>query len=459
MMKKIKLNDFLFLFAVISVFLLLIWKSHIGIANIDETFHLSVPYRMTQGDWLIVDEWHVSQMWSFLLYPLMKIYRMIVQDTEGIVLAFRQMFVVFQLTIMSISYLVLRKRYNFLAVVIPILYGMFVPFNIINFNYNSLGYAITYLLVIFNLEKSDKNYKYIMNGILLAGLVLCNPYTVFIYMIWLIWMLARWDKKSLLWTHMGIFFIAVLFLGLTLSKASFADLLNNLPNILSDAAHEPKTFYNFLEPFIGFIEDYWWYIGMFVITTIMAFRDKKRSKWWLLWLGLFSLMVVWFFSLRSAMRGGIGMNVIMLPLTLFGFVLFVFLENKNWHLFRVALVFPVLYTLCMNMSSNLGMFVIGSGCAVSSIMTMVFFEQWLDENDIGHKYAVEILVFVVIAQLGAEANVKVRHAFWEDNVADLKCEIEVGPMRGLKTTAKKKASGKSARRCTISSSAPVSRNI
>ena len=40
----------------------------------DEGFYLTIPYRLIQGDCLLVDEWHVSQLAGFLLIPVLKLY-------------------------------------------------------------------------------------------------------------------------------------------------------------------------------------------------------------------------------------------------------------------------------------------------------------------------------------------------------------------------------------------------
>ena len=64
--------------AVISffVFALLVYLYRInwGMASVDETFYLTTPFRLVQGDALLVDEWHVSQLSAVLIYPILKIY-------------------------------------------------------------------------------------------------------------------------------------------------------------------------------------------------------------------------------------------------------------------------------------------------------------------------------------------------------------------------------------------------
>jgi len=54
----------LFLLSAILVF----WKCRYGFANIDESFYLTIPYRLYQGDALFAHEWHLSQMSLMLIF-------------------------------------------------------------------------------------------------------------------------------------------------------------------------------------------------------------------------------------------------------------------------------------------------------------------------------------------------------------------------------------------------------
>ena len=63
-----------------------------GMADVDEGFYLTIPLRMFQGDALLFEEWHVSQLSALLEYPILKIYMLFAKDTEGIILAFRYIY-------------------------------------------------------------------------------------------------------------------------------------------------------------------------------------------------------------------------------------------------------------------------------------------------------------------------------------------------------------------------------
>ncbi len=88
--KKFKFLLFGVFFAGTVCFLL--WKCQYGYANIDEAFYLTIPYRMIQGDGLILHEWHLSQLSGLLLYPAVSLYLLIIGGTEGILFHFRILF-------------------------------------------------------------------------------------------------------------------------------------------------------------------------------------------------------------------------------------------------------------------------------------------------------------------------------------------------------------------------------
>ena len=87
--------------SVIYAFFRLDW----GMADIDETFYLSIPFRLVQGDALLVEEWNLSQLSALLLYPIMKVYLFLFKSTDGIVLSFRIIYVIFQILVCTITFL------------------------------------------------------------------------------------------------------------------------------------------------------------------------------------------------------------------------------------------------------------------------------------------------------------------------------------------------------------------
>lgn len=87
--KKITRIDALFILLLLFMAVFYAWRLPHGYAGIDEGFYCTVPYRLWQGDSLISQEWHVSQLSGLLLYPFMLLYRFFGGTGEGIILTFR----------------------------------------------------------------------------------------------------------------------------------------------------------------------------------------------------------------------------------------------------------------------------------------------------------------------------------------------------------------------------------
>ncbi|MCC8164300.1 MAG: hypothetical protein LIO86_14340, partial [Lachnospiraceae bacterium] len=58
--------DLCFLILLIGALMVHLSRIRLGYADIDESFYLTVPYRILQGDSFLVDEWHLSQLLAFL---------------------------------------------------------------------------------------------------------------------------------------------------------------------------------------------------------------------------------------------------------------------------------------------------------------------------------------------------------------------------------------------------------
>ena len=97
----------LILFAAGSIFCL--WKLPYGFGGSDEGFYLTVAHRLTLGDSLFADEWHLSQLSAFFLYPFVKLYRELNGSNDGIILAARYAYLIMHTAVSAVIYLRLRN--------------------------------------------------------------------------------------------------------------------------------------------------------------------------------------------------------------------------------------------------------------------------------------------------------------------------------------------------------------
>ena len=95
----------IFIVSMIAIVAIFLSRIKYGMADVDETFYLSIPYRILQGDCYFIDEWNLAQMYSFMMLPIMKAYLAVFGTTEGIVIAFRVIYIIVQMTVTIIGYI------------------------------------------------------------------------------------------------------------------------------------------------------------------------------------------------------------------------------------------------------------------------------------------------------------------------------------------------------------------
>ena len=108
--KDFKAVDLVFLFLFLCATAFSLWKIKYGFGGRDEAFYLMLPYRLYQGDSLFFDERQRCLLFSFLTYPLVRLYMFIFKDTEGIILNFRYLYLFFQMITSLIIYWKLKRH-------------------------------------------------------------------------------------------------------------------------------------------------------------------------------------------------------------------------------------------------------------------------------------------------------------------------------------------------------------
>lgn len=115
------------------------WRCRYGFAEADEAFYPTIAYRLTQGDRLLVDEWHMSQLSSVLLYLPVLLLPWLTGGTAGIYLALRYLYVAVQCLVAATVYLRLRRYHSLGAAAGALALAVYAPYGINALSYNSLG--------------------------------------------------------------------------------------------------------------------------------------------------------------------------------------------------------------------------------------------------------------------------------------------------------------------------------
>ncbi len=245
----------IFCFAALACYLFIAVRYGIGV--VDEGFYLTIPHRLLQGDSLLTDEWHLSQLSSFFQMIPVKLFVTITGGTEGIILFMRNYFVVCWVSVFFIAYVTLR-RFGVAALIGSVLAAFTVPVNIPAVNYYSgliMSSVLLCCLLFWKEKKELRPAEFVLCGILLSCMVLNDPLDAVIYFIYsaavLIEMLCVRRKKSIAgdftyfidlkaWVFItaGILLSMAVVFGFILSRTDISTVLNGLPELFTDSEYD-----------------------------------------------------------------------------------------------------------------------------------------------------------------------------------------------------------------------------
>ena len=443
-------------------FAMILYKCQFGFANLDESFYLTVPYRLTMGDSLFQEEWHVSQMAGFLIYPILTLYRLFVPDTQGLFLNFRYIFTVLHALVALLIYIRLR-RHGVAAIAASVIYLLFAPFGIMALSYNSLGVGLTVISGVLLATSSGRWYDPFLSGLAFAGAVLCSPYLVLVYVLYaaaclVCAALARAgcisDKvqpkpilRTLLFFTLGCVLLAGIFVIFLLSRASLSDMLRALPQILSDPEHPISGFGTTVVGYFGSIlksnraARYIFPLCALLAVVILADRKPGKRRYGYFFFACL-LSAIYFFCFFPE---NLSLNFYLFPPAVLGIFSFLLCPEQNWRLFLFAWLPGILYGFCLRWTSNQGFYVISMAAAVSTAascaMVGTLISRWRAEPDCPQVMrtllrAVPCVLLVIFVLL--EGTTRYQFMFWADGtMEEMTQEITQGAEAGLYTTPQK----------------------
>ena len=454
--------DIIFLVAFAAALVFLIWKCQFGFGNVDEAFYMTTPYRLVQGDGLFQQEWHLSQMCSFLIMPIMKVYMMIVGNTEGIILNFRYIYTALQALGCLFIYYRLRKINKIGAGLGALAFMIYAPFGIMAMSYNSLGILdLSVALVTVFTAKKMKWLQYIIAGLFFAGAVLCNPYLITLYAVFFaaVVIASIWRKKkrrlapedsvytfkTWLFITIGCAAVAAAFGAFVLSRAEISKIIESIPYMLIDPYHVYRTFKNVIETYASSIITankftiliYCMFLAELIFMLIDRKREQHRKWYWI------AASAITFILMMSFMVTFKYINFTMFPLNVLAFFGFVLYRNEMIQKLFCRMWIPaMIYTFCIHWSSNQEFYAISSSSTaaiIGSIMIIVlaYKEAFAEESRVSFKSvaAVALAVILFVSQFACEGYMRYKSVFWEslDILQDTK--IAEGPEKGVYASA------------------------
>ena len=426
----------------------LFWKCRFGFGNIDEAFYLTIPYRLCQGDSLLVNEWHLSQTSGFLLLPAMRLHMLIFGSTEGIILHFRYLYTA--VWGVSAAFFFYRlKSYTFWgAAIASLMFMIYAPFGIMALSYNSMGilFLLNTIIIAFTAKKHLR-VQYVFAGISFAGAVLCCPYLAAVYVLFAVTALIairlckgenrRIIKEFLIWTTVGCALLAAIFAVYVLSHAPLSDIIKAFPTMMQDPEHPPMTlltkFIIYISAILHSAPHLKWMAISTILLIICGMRFKRLRGIFLI--GICCVALWYLYPLAFQKR---YLNYVMLPLTLIGIYCGFTTNSKQIRGLFIGVLTGLLYTFCIHMASNQAFFAISSAATVSSVISAVMLPMYITEitqepeNKIPKICTVLPSVLLILCLLGSETLLRYNSIFWESSkISDENILLEKGPEKGI----------------------------
>ena len=443
---------------------LLIWKCKYGFGNIDESFYITIPYRLFKGDALFLHEWHLSQMAGFLTFPIVSLYLIIKGSTLGIVLFLRYVCTILQIITALFIYVRLNKINWLGALISSLSYVLYIPFGIMALSYNSMAImTLVICTVIVFTAKKWKPFQYILAGLFYAAAVLCCPYLAFVFCIYvmvvIVTNLIRKLRKNksvplfYLFTVNGASFLtigaviaAAIFAIFVFSRASLSEILHVFPNIMDDPEHPSISLMAIIKIYITVILSsnnlamyiYPILIALFFVCLTDKNRTDHKLSYFFIVLICVLILMLGYYNINAYI------NHIMWSINILSvFIVILTKEKIIKNIFYSSWIIGILYTFCLNATSNQGFYAISSASAVSlvgSIMIIcIFVSSLLKENIISEQKNL-IVIFVsliMVLQIFMQTSLRYRSVFWETDMKSQNILIKDGFNAGLYVTEEK----------------------
>ena len=378
---------FVFFFALMVVFNIKVASAGSAEVTLDEALYLAIPYRLLQGDSLLLHEWNMAQMASFLLSPVLKVYLTAVKSTEGIVLAFRYIYVFFHSIVALYIFLRLRKQMFYSAMAASLFYMAYCYGEIPALSYNTMGIGLMVVVCVSLAVCKGHPAEMFAIGLCFAGAVLCCPFLVIVYAVYSLSVLFFKTRKTLpagmenafalkSWVMFtaACVFLAIAFFVPLLASGEAGKLFHTLPEIVIDSEHPAQTPLEWLKGFLlAFYKSNAWFKELAVAGTVLTaaiFLDRGRYSRGPLY-ALAAVVITVFFSLPYLLMYRTT-NYLIFPISILGFFSFLLTEKKNVNFFVLVFVPGMLFWICRDLSSNMGFSSISAASAVNMVAGMVF---------------------------------------------------------------------------------------
>lgn len=436
----------------------------------DECAYLTLTQRLMQGDRMITDEWHFTQFTALFQYLPFRCFLALTGGTEGIILAFRRLFVAVELLFFCYLYRAFRQ-YGAWAVLCAAVFTGYNAFGFLTLNYYFMGYAaLVFVLTELLIRQEKRPLPLFFIGFVFACSVLMQPVAALFYFAFSVCVLLRLLGKKRgkdlfssaaltpeprLWLFLtaGILLCAAVFLTILLAGVDLRFFFQNFAAMFGDSEYDLsdpenwmrsgkiKVFFDLYG--VVFPAASWGAALLAAVFRKQALRYRRLLFPACLAVSVASLLSVFF------IRADLRIYALLLARPFFianiGLVCYVFTKEKNRRLFAFWLA-GVLFAFAEDVASEISIL---NGSILAAVPSVPLFADAVREINAERKAApadpaarlscasvLAALAVFVAAEAWHYSLVRINHYEEYCNVdpsASLTETLTAGPMRGLRT--------------------------
>ena len=414
-------------------------RAKYGYINNDEPFILTLSHRLIKGDAFLYDEWQPTQLTGFLNYPWMILFTATHNNTDGMILFFRYVYVI--LNFVSLLFVYLRLS-NYSKK--PLITGaaclyllLFSSMDILTVSYNF--YSLTGLLLFITLCITGKsNIEYLFAGIFFSVATLVSPYLAIVFVLYyLFFSLNHFVLKKNISKNV-IDITKMVLIGIILSIAIFicflygtggniSKMLNTVSYIFTDVEYPSQSIFQLIYGYLyTWVNKFRTFGFMFVVFVMLSLIDKKHKTLWL------EAHIIAFVILTPRMIHIFlyQFNYLIMQIGLLGIHALIIDEQRN-NSYSLIAIAGVIFSFILYATSDLKQYAIANGMVLAGFASFFLIDDYLQKHENNTKLIKTLCILLVFAQIGTEVYERMTKYYLDRDINDNLYMIKESAAKGL----------------------------
>ena len=405
----------------------------------DEPFILTLSHRLIRGDVFLYDEWQPAQLTGFLNYPWMILFMATHNNTDGMILFFRYVYVI--LNFVSLLFVYLRLS-NYSKK--PLITGaaclyllLFSSMDILTVSYNF--YSLTGLLLFVTLCITGKsNIEYLFAGIFFSVATLASPYLAIVFILYYLFfslnhfVLKKDISKNLIDITKMVLFGVILSVAIFIcflygTGGNISKMLNTVSYIFTDVEYPSQSIFQLIYGYLyTWVNKFRTFGFMFVVFVMLSLIDKKHKTLWL------EAHIIAFVILTPRMIHIFlyQFNYLIMQIGLLGFHALIIDEQRN-NSYSLIAIAGVIFSFILYATSDLKQYAIANGMVLTGFASFFLIDDYLQKYENNTILIKTLCILLVFAQIGTEVYERMTKYYLDNNINDNLYLIEESVAKGL----------------------------